>query len=127
MERVRRRTRKSMSFIPVKYKRDGYKLAGASLPLSTHNYLTLFSLAKGTTKSKLITQLINVWIASQSKKNTTNVLILDIIKRTNTIWRHRKDKEMPFIKFKEGVYFELMNKGLNEEQVDTILKGLKEK
>jgi len=117
-----------MTYLPIKYKRDGYKLVGASLPLQVHNYLTLFTLAKGSTKSRLLTNIINNWICEQKKSGSEERLIRDIIRRCNILWnKRRKDKGMSFKAYKEGLCQEFTDKGLTEIQVESILKGLKDR
>jgi hypothetical protein len=114
-----------MNYLTIKYKRAGYKMAGVSLPLSLHNYMVLYTQAKGTTKSKLLMSLIENWKSRQEEKNPADKLILEIIKRINTKRQDESD-HMTFARFKEVIHKELIHKGLNEEQVGTILKGLKD-
>jgi hypothetical protein len=119
-----------MPLLPIKYKREGYKLAGVSLPLPAHNYLVLHSLAKGTTKSKILTRLINNWIKRQKEKEPESTLIHEITQRCNDEWRIRKANNGDFdsiIDYKKGVTDEFINKGLTEAQVYNIIKGIKER
>jgi hypothetical protein len=119
-----------MSLLPIKYKREGYKLAGVSLPLPAHNYLVLHSLAKGTTKSKILTRLINNWIKRQKEKEPESTLIHEITQRCNDEWRIKKANNGDFVSitdYKKGLEQEFANKGLTDTQFIAILKGIKEK
>ena len=117
-----------MSFLPIKYKREGYKLAGVSLPLPAHNYLVLYTLAKGTTKSKILTTLINNWIKRQKEKEPEHKLLQDIIQRSNKEWKIKKANNgnmLSFDEYKEGLEQELSKKGLTDAQFITIINGIK--
>ena len=119
-----------MSVLPIKYKREGYKLAGVSLPLPAHNYLVLYTLAKGTTKSKILTNLINNWIKRQKEKEPEEKLIRLIIQRGNDEWKIEKANNGDFTSFeeyKDALHVELAHKGLNKEQLALIIKGIKER
>lgn len=119
-----------MSVLPIKYKREGYKLAGVSLPLLTHNYLVLHTLAKGTTKSKILTHLINNWIKRQKEKESEDKLIRDIVQRCNDEWKIKRANGGDYasiLEYKEVLTEEFFKKGLNEDQVNSIIKGIKEK
>ena len=115
-----------MSYLTIKYKRANYKLAGVSLPLPIHNFMVLYTLAKGTTKSKLLTRLIQEWLAQEKIKNSEERLIREIIKRTNDIRKHQKEP-MSLAKYKDVIQGELIYKGLSIEQTDKILNGIKDK
>lgn len=119
-----------MPLLPIKYKREGYKLAGVSLPLPAHNYLVLYTLAKGITKSRILTNLINNWIKRQKEKEPEEKLFKDIAQRCSETWKIKKANNGDYISFKEykkELYDEFTNKGLTDEQFASILKGIKEK
>jgi hypothetical protein len=101
-------------------------MAGASLPLPLHNYMVLFTLAKGTTKSKVLTKLITDWIDRQKEKNPEDKLINTIIVRINTKRKEQKESKS-FDKFKKDLHQELIDKGLTEEQVIKILNEIEDK
>jgi hypothetical protein len=129
LERMYRRKRKSMTVFPIKYKREGYKLAGTSLPLQAHNYLVLYTLAKGITKSKILTNLINNWIETQKGRQSEQKLIQDIVQRIESQWKVKKaiDKKLLFEEYKETLHEAFTDKGLTETQINLILKSVKER
>jgi hypothetical protein len=98
-----------------------------SLPLPAHNYLVLHTLAKGTTKSKILTRLINNWIKRQKEKEPEIQLLQEIIQRVNEEWKVRKDHFISIIDYKSGLANELESKGLNGIQIHSIIKAIKEK
>lgn len=119
-----------MPLLPVIYKREGYKLAGVSLPLPAHNYLVLYTSAKGTTKSKILTTLINNWIKRQKEKEPEEKLLKDITQRCNEMWRIKRANSGKFASFldhKNELATEFEKKGLNEVQIYAIIKGIKER
>lgn len=119
-----------MPALPVIYKREGYKLAGVSLPLPAHNYLVFHTLAKGTTKSKILTRLIDNWIKRQKEKEPEEKLLKDITQRCSEIWKIRKANNgnlASFLDYKNEIADEFEKKGLNGTQIYSIIKGIKEK
>jgi hypothetical protein len=102
---------------------------GASLPSRVDHYLTLYSLAKKTTKSKIIGKLLDAWIEEQVRKdnNTIYNLLQDITHRSSSKWKLRKAAHagVSIIKYKNTLAEELISKGLSEEEVYTIISEIK--
>lgn len=105
------------------------KYVGAKLPPRICSYLTLYSLAKGTNKSKIIKELIDSWMLKQRAKELDTVLIREVTSRINSQWLTSKvlNTQISFSKFKEIAQEELLAKGLLTNDVDSIMKGIKEK
>lgn len=118
-----------MSVLKESNQRDDYKLVGASLPLQVHSYLTLYCLAKGVSKTKIIKGLLENWIACQVTTHGTSPaeLVLCIIKRAGVQWKARKASgKMSFKEFKESLQAELTEKGVSEDVIASILNGIKQ-
>jgi hypothetical protein len=117
-----------MSILHKKSKRetDGYKLIGAYLPPRMHNYLTLYALAKETTKTKIIQKLIDDWVGQQILHEPDRDLVALVIQRANIQWKVEKtvNKNITFSQFKELLREELLKKGLREVHIKTILAEL---
>jgi len=105
------------------------KLVGAFLSPRVHSYLTLYSLAKGTFKSKIIRNLLESWIDKQKNKEPDSKLIQQIVTRLNHQWMTSKvlSPALAFNDFKAIIRQDLLDKGLLECDVDKILKGINEK
>jgi hypothetical protein len=100
---------------------------GASLPSHVDHYLTLYSLAKRVTKSKIIGELLYNWIEGQNEENTIENLLNDIIHRSTSNWKLKKAKHggVSIIKYKKELADELSSKGLLEEEIYKIISKIK--
>lgn len=108
-------------------KRANYKLVGVSLPPQVHEYLTLYALAKGTSKSKVLTEKIESFINLQRLKQSDDELLFELLQRIKTKWKVKKNTEsMLFSDFKQLVKEELIEKGLNQKQIQNIITELEE-
>lgn len=115
-----------MPILSVKSKRDDYRLVGVQVPPRVHNYLTLYTLAKGTTKAELLLDLIESWIETEGlawESLAEKTLIKELFERTCKEWKElkRKKPRASFDEFKTRLKNELMKKGLDERQVTDIL------
>lgn len=112
-----------MPVLKAKGKRTDYKLVGASLPSRVHSYIALYCLAKGAFRAKIITTLLENWIAHQTKDNPPEILIKEIVNRLNLAWKLEKKsgKVVSFTRFSEDVKSDFLGKGLNEETIESIL------
>jgi hypothetical protein len=106
-------------------KRKDYVLVGVHVPPRVHNYMTLHIVAKGTTKCKIIKELIDKWIADNKPKCSETTLIKEIIQRVNVQWKVKKGKGFNFTEYKTGVRKELIMTGLKEEYINVILAEIK--
>jgi DNA-binding PadR family transcriptional regulator len=116
-----------MTFLGVEKKRPGYKLVGASLPLAIHNYLTLYTLSKGISKTKILKNLIEDWIIIHQKKETEEDLLKKIIYRVNAQWKIEKGRrrnKKQFEQFISDLKEELVEKGLTDDFVKSIIIGI---
>ena len=113
-----------MPILTVKSKRDDYKLVGVQVPPRVHNYLTLYTLAKGTPKSTLLKVMIDDWMDDQlvGVGYTEAVLIKELVCLVNKEWQALKKKKprATFDEFKSRLKYELTKKGLEEQQIAEI-------
>lgn len=109
-----------------KREKEGYKLVGAYLPPRMHNYMTLYALAKGSTKTELVQKLINDWLGQQILNEPDKDLVALVVQRANVQWKVEKtvNKNITFSQFKDMLRDELLKKGLRENHVKTILAEL---
>jgi len=114
-----------MVLLSKKQDRRGFKLVGASLPVKVHHYITLYTLAKGCSKTKIMKTLLEDWI---SQKDTEQELIAKIIQKVNLQWRVIKtgNKPIPFQEFQETMRLELVAKDLPEKCVNSIMFEIQE-
>ena len=105
---------------------EGHKLVGAIFPPWLHEYMTLYTLAKGTTKSKLLKTTMEGWMSSQRAAEADDILIKEIVERLNV--QRSIDKAnrtgISFMSYKEAIRAELISKGLKKTYVTLILSGL---
>ena len=116
-----------MPILGIDSTRKDYKLLGVHLPLGVYKYLTLFTLARGISKSNLFKVLIEDWMKEQKSEGTDNELIQELVIRINNEWQERK-KAHPranFSDFKNKLRTELLGKGLERKQVVSILSQIK--
>lgn len=117
-----------MTLLKASSGRPGYKLVGASLPLPMHNYLTLYTLSIGMSKTKVIKNLLEDWITIHKEKEPEEVLITKIIFRANAQWRKEKARKRSgksFSQFIIELEDELTHKGLSEVYVKAIIEGVR--
>jgi len=102
MERLLGRKAKKVKSILKEKKNPDHKLVGTYFPLRVYTYLTMFTLAKGVTRTYVLKEIINKWIEDQLESNSEKALIQEIIKRSWQRWVIQKVSgriRMPFIKF----------------------------
>jgi len=112
-----------MPILTVKSKRDAYKLVGVQVPPRVHNYLTLYTLARGITKAELLSALIEGWMEGYKANMSEKELIKELSKRIDIEWKELKQKKprANFDEFKSRLKYELTKKGLEEQQIAEIL------
>jgi len=118
---LRKKKGNSMPVFKINDKRSGYKLIGAMMPPWVHIYMTLYSLAKGTTKSKIITKLLEEWMEQEPEYA---ILIEKLVNRLVLKWNAIKSSKLDitFTEYIKDVERELIAKGIPENDVKTIIK-----
>ena len=116
-----------MSILGITSKRGSYKLVGVSLPSPIHDYMTLHSLAKGTSKSKIFKALLVTWVEKAKERESEITLMAAIAQRINDRWRLDKASHArkDFDTFKDQIILELTRKGLSEDHIFYITNKLK--
>ena len=105
-------------------KKTDCKLVGGYLPPQVYTYMTLYALAKGTTKTNIIKELLEEWVKANSKRAKEGKLLEEIVERLFQQWKSiRTRRDMTFEQYKAKVGLELQNKGLGNK-VELIMKGL---
>lgn len=117
-----------MTILKTDTTRAGFRIVGASLPIEIHNYLTLYTLSKGISKTKILKDLLEQWIDIQKRRDNEEDLLEKIVYRVNARWRVEKSRKRtgkPFDVFCLDLKDELLDKGLAEIYVENILIGIK--
>ena len=112
-----------MPILSVDSKRKETRLVGTHLSLRVHGYISLYSIARGVSKSEIFNDLITTWMVEQKKEVTDNDLIIEIGQKVNNRWTLNKTKldALSFVDFKKKVEQELIQKGINETYIKLIL------
>lgn len=98
------------------------KLIGAYFGERVYNYMTLYCVAKGTLKSRILTKLILGWISAQKWGGNNEARLIDqIIAKIKDQRTKRSNKELDLDEFREKVEGELIKKGLPLDIVAKIL------
>lgn len=116
-----------MPILCIKSKRENHKLVGVSLPSPVHDYMTLYSLAKGSSKSKIFKALLVPWVEKAKEKESEMTLMTAITQRINDRWRLDKASHArkDFDTFKDQIILELTRKGVSEDHIFFITNKLK--
>lgn len=105
-------------------------MKGVTVYLSSHpnSYLTLYGLAKSKHKAKILRELISAWIIEQRLKESEAQLMRQIAIRINSQWMASKilNPLISFLEFKEIIRRDLFEKGISPNNIEQILKGVKE-
>jgi hypothetical protein len=115
-----------MPILGIDKKRKDSKFVGVYLPPRVFNYVTLFSLARGISKSYLFKALIDDWMNSK-EEGTEEELIEELVIRVNNEWQIKK-KTHPrahFNEFVTSLQNELLSKGVSTKQIMLILSQIK--
>ena len=97
---------------------------GVRVPNEIGSFLTLYSLAEGITKSKIILNLLVEWKQGRQREVTVEELYDKIAKRSLESWRHRKQRSVTFYSYCNLLRIELKNRGVNETLVNKLIKML---
>ena len=107
-------------------KKEPLKFIGAFLSPHTQQYLLMYSLAKGVTKTTIIRKLIEDWMEKEQVDFPIDQLILLVAHRGKLQWKTEKSltPNSEFFLFKKKFEQELRSKGVDEKYIQTILNEL---
>ena len=114
-------------FLGTTRKKQDCKLIGGYLPTTLHNYITLYALAKGVSKTDVIKEVLEAWVKTQLKSEHVDVyhLMEEIVDRSHEQWKVIRVKgEMSFKSYKEKLEAELRSRSIDELYIEKIIKGL---
>lgn len=102
--------------------KNGYKLVGAYLPSRIHSYLTLYCIAKNTSRTTIMREMLEAWVCREKKNYTEDALFYEIAQKINYSWKVEKasGRKPDYKEFLKGITDELLNKGLDEKTIQKI-------
>jgi len=102
-------------------------LIGFKIQKDISSFLSLFCLAKGITKTSILTKLLKDWtISEQQKKITKESLINSISERAFDTWRNLHKKNRSFQGFLNSLRIEFHFKGIDDKYIDQILEKVQD-
>ena len=107
-----------MSILKVSDKKSSpekSKLVGAYLPQQVSDYLTLYSLAHGISKSVVLRDEIQHWFDSQMEEETA---LVKLIGKKARVEQKKWESKMTF---KKSLRAELLRRNVSDDHVKTIL------
>jgi hypothetical protein len=111
-----------MSILKAKSQSKLSEFVGVFLPPRIQQYLILYSLAKGYTKSALIREQIERWINEQP---LAKHLIEELIVKLQEEWDSKDKNNNDLVFYKANIKGELHSKGVNDESIEMIINGIK--
>lgn len=116
-----------LKILNLQKERTKYKLLGASIHTDIHEYMSLYALAKETSKSMILKNLVDTWIEKQKVRESDITLIRAVAQRAINKWKANKTKGivMSLSELKETVTIELKREGLAEKDIVHILNEIK--
>ena len=102
-------------------------LIGFKIQKDISSFLSLFCLAKGITKTSILTKLLKDWIISeQQKKITKERLLNSISERAFDTWKNLPKKNRSFQGFLNSLRIEFHFKGIDDKYIDQILEKVQD-
>jgi hypothetical protein len=107
-------------------KQIGGKLVGVILGWDIHSYFSLFSLAKGRTKSIILKEQIENWYDEKLISDPEETLCNELIQKIKFEWKglKRMKPDYNIHTFKKELKTELTKRGIQEEHITLILKQI---
>jgi len=88
------------------------------------SFLSLYSLAKGITKTTIVTDEINRWRSERLRDSTDEELIDELVKRSIQAYRKMRKNKPMFFPFCGLVRAELKRKGVAPEIIEKVIKRM---
>jgi hypothetical protein len=112
-----------MSILKAKSQSKLSKFMGVFLPPWIQQYLLLYSMAKGISKSEIIRNQIQLWVEKQP--DSEDLLVQDIITKVQAQWEIEKTKGNTLQSYRMKLLQELKSKGVPANYIDTIALAIK--
>jgi hypothetical protein len=108
-------------------KERNHKLLGASIHTDIHEYLSLYALAKETSKSMILKNLVETWMEKQKAKESDSTLVKEVARRALNKWNVNKTRGimMSLTELKQIVSVDLEREGLAAKHIERILNEIK--
>lgn len=113
-----------MTIFKKESKNKDSKMIGAIVLPHIHQYLTLYILAKSSSKSQLLITIIENWMMQTRQEEPDDVLIRELASRLNERWEQEKES-MTFERFKDLAKQEMEEKDLKPQYVTMVINQLK--
>jgi len=102
------------------------KLVGAYLTPQVSSYLSLYALSKAITKSIIVKDQMDEWYRNTEITNPVKKLIEVIVDNAVYQWKLTNKSPYPYPKldlelFQKNLEVELINKGISDDYISTIL------
>jgi hypothetical protein len=103
------------------------KYLGVRVPPDIFNYIIIFTVAKGISKTSLLKTQLNKWMKFQKKKESYENLLCELSKRITRKWliEKRKNPATNSLNFKKSIQLELISKGLSNDYINIVLTNIK--
>jgi len=90
---------------------------------SIYNYFFLYTCANALSKSRVLRKMIKKWVKKEQEQHSAEELISIIGDRSLESWKLKKAKNpnLQLRAFREQLIYELEWRGLNKEQIKSIL------
>jgi phytoene/squalene synthetase len=117
-----------MKILPVKNKKQGMRQITIVLPVRANTYITLYALAKGLSRSIVIRDVLESWLAEQDDKD----VIIQFTDRLLRQWKVHKMSQpvdavtshKEFLEYLALLEDELRKKGIEEYHIEQIINGM---
>ena len=117
-----------MKILKVKTKRPPHKFIAVSILASMHEYMSLYCIAKQTTKSRIVMTFLNPWFAEMRLRETDESLIQETIENyTSSYVTYDKYADMHYEEYITLMEEELERGGLKTGYTTAILEKIKPK
>jgi len=108
---------------------DNSKHAGVMISPRAHSYLALYCLANKTSISEFIRKMVELWIIKQRAAESDTKLVEKVVQRTISIMKRDSFipiRQRPFNETIKLIKIDLKRKGVTEENINLIIKGIEE-
>lgn len=112
--------------MPLSNRRAGLKLVGAHFTPQVYQYITLYSIAKRTSKTGIVRKLVHDWMGRQRLENSETKLISEIISRAKQDWEvyQKLYPDRTLSQYKDKLKSDLQTKKVNENYIKRIITGI---